>query len=220
VRCRKARKLIQELMDGALGDRRELDAHLGECTDCRQELAALQQIDAAVRDVVACDVPEEALNRLSAGVAPALAAQEAQPVGLFGVRWAAAAMAAAALLVGLGAGRWLWPRQVTVTQVKTVTEVRERIVEVEVPVVQVEERVVVKRVPVTRTEVVYRDPPERAPSALWASPGPVTLEPIRFRIDTTPVPPAPEVRQHVRPAALAGATGEEDTPTREGEDDA
>ncbi|MFQ5809017.1 MAG: anti-sigma factor family protein [Armatimonadota bacterium] len=215
MRCRKARKLIQELMDGALGDRRELDAHLGGCTACRRELAALQQIDAAVRDVVTCDVPEEALNRLSAGVLPALAAQEARPVGIFALRWAAAAMIAAALLAGLAAGRWLWPRQVTVTRVERVTEVREKIVEVEVPVVKVEERVVVKRVPVTRTEVVYRDPPERPPAALWASPGPVRLEPIRIRIDTTPAPPAPELRQQVRPAALAEKAGEEDTPSPE-----
>jgi anti-sigma factor RsiW len=195
-------------MDGTLADGRELGEHLAQCADCRAELRALQQIEAALREVVQHDVPEHALDRLSAGVMPAVAARQAQPAPGASLRWAiAGAMAVAALCVGLAAGRWLWPRELTVTRVLKVPEVQEKIVEVKVPVV--EERVVVKPVPVVKTQVVYRDREVPAAMGLWGKPvGPVKLDPIVVRLATTPTPPAPTLRQQVRPAALAGE-GEE-----------
>ncbi len=209
MKCRKARKLIQELLDGTLGDRVELDGHLGGCGECRAELAALQQIDAAVSGVVGEDIPEDALERVSAGVLPQIAERESRPVGVFAFRWAAA-LAMAALMVGLGAGRWMWPRETTVTVVEKVTVVQEKIVEVKVPVVR--ERVVVKEVPVVRTRIVYRDREPEAVSTLYASPRePVTLEPIIIRYATAPALPAATVQQNVRPAAVA-EDDEEETP--------
>ena len=203
MKCRNARKLIQELLDGTLADRAGLDGHLAECNECRAELAALQQIDAAVSGVVDRDIPEDALERVSAGVLPQIAERESRPVGVFAFRWAAAlAVTAAALIVGLGVGRWAWPREITVTVVEKVPVVQERIVEVKVPVVR--ERVVVKEVPVVRTRVVYRDREPEAASTLWASPRePVKLEPIVIRYVTAPALPTPTLQQDVRPATVA-----------------
>jgi anti-sigma factor RsiW len=208
MKCRKARKLIQELLDGTLGDRGELDEHIAACGECRAELAVLQQIDMAVSGVVGGDIPDDVLERISATVLPQIAERERRPVGLFAFRWAALAMTAAALIVGLGVGRWAWPRETTVTVVERVPVVQEKIVEVKVPVVR--ERVVVKEVPVVRTRVVYRDREPAPVTTLFASRRePVTLEPIIIRYATAPALPAPTLQQNVRPAELAEDDEEE-----------
>ena len=63
----------------------------------------------------------------------------------------------AAFALGLGMGRAVWPREMLVTKVVPRREVVEKVVEVEVPVI--EERVVIREVPVVKTRVVYRDRP-------------------------------------------------------------
>jgi len=218
VKCRKARKLMHELVDGTLPDRAELDEHLVECAECRTELRALAHVESAVRDVVECDVSEQALQRLTAGVVSALPAHQPVAPRAFGLRWmpAAAVIALAMFSAGLGVGRWLWPRETTVTRVVMVPEVREKVVEVEVPVVR--ERVVIKEVPVVKTRVVYRD--REAPPAitLWGAPSePVKLDPIVIRLSTAPALPTPTLQQEVRPAMLAGDSDEDEpSPTQSG----
>ena len=107
--------------------------------------------------MVRCAELPEAAKRATADVVPALEARQAAPVrGLAPAPVAAIALTLLAVFfIGVGAGRWLWPRQVVLTQIIKVPEVRERIVEVEVPVVT--DHVVVKRVPVIKTRIVYRD---------------------------------------------------------------
>ncbi len=156
MKCKEARRLIHELLDGADVDHAELDRHLTHCADCRAELAALTQVERAVRGAVQYNVPDEALRRATTGVLETIE-REAIPMGRVLRPVRAVAMGVAILVVfglGLATGRWVWPREVTVTQVVKVPEVREKIVKVEVPVVK--ERVVVKRVPVYKTRIVYR----------------------------------------------------------------
>jgi len=85
--------------------------------------------------------------------------------------WLRVAAAAALLLIGFGlglaTGRGLWPRQVTVTEIVRVPEVREKIVKVEVPVVV--DRPVVKHVPVVKQRTVYRPRPPTQPEPEPAS---------------------------------------------------
>lgn len=211
MKCRRARKLIHELLDGALADRAQLDRHLDECAACRAELRALEPVESAVRGVVETEVPEEALERITAGVLPALATPQPQTTRA-AHRWvvALAAAALAMFFLGLGAGRWAWRRERVVREVVRVPEVREVVkeVEVRVPVPVVEERVVVKRVPVYKTRVL---PAEDALAHSYGAgakpPAPVKLDPVVVHLGATPALPGAKLVQEARPARLAEEDG-------------
>ncbi len=217
MKCKEARRLIHELLDGADVDHAELDRHLTHCADCRAELAALTQVEAAVADAVNCEVPDEALEHATAG---ALEAIEARPTTagrvLRPVR--AVAMGVAILVVfglGLATGRWVWPREVMVTQVVEVPEVREKIVKVEVPVVK--ERVVVKRVPVYKTRIVYRERevPEVTPVAERPR-EPVKCDEILVYLPSSPIAATAQVSEEVQPAEVLDVGESDEAPPTQG----
>ena len=167
MNCRKARGLIDQLLDGTLDDRTALDEHLAHCDACRSAFARLQRVQDAVSRSVRSSPDEARLDRITAGILegarhpePHVAPAPGRP------RWAsfAAAAVVVAFALGLGMGRVVWPREMVVTKVVPKREVVEKVVEVQVPVI--EERVVVREVPVVKTRVVYRDrpaPPQPAP---------------------------------------------------------
>ena len=212
MNCKQARQLMQELLDGGVVDRATLDRHLAECIACRGELQALEQVEAAVRGTVQCNVPDEALERATFGVLEAIAPHTGP-----GFRRARAAAMAAVILVvfglGLGVGRWVWPRQVTVTQVVKVPEVHEKIVEVPV----VKERVVVKRVPIYKTKIVYRERevPEVGPVAEGQR-EPVKCNEILVYLPSSPIAATAHVSEEVQPAEVLDAGESDETPPTQG----
>ncbi|MFQ6130449.1 MAG: anti-sigma factor family protein [Armatimonadota bacterium] len=198
MRCRQARRLIHELIDGDVCGDADLDQHLAECAACRQELWALERAQDAVGAVVQRDVPDQALERIAAGVTSSVQAPGRQPIRPVW-RKLVPAFAAASLvmfLAGVGVGRWAWPRELTVTEVVTVPKVIERTVEVPV------ERVVEKEVPVFKTRYVYVER-DREGSSPEAKPPPVKLEPVVIHLNASPPPVAPKLVREVRPARLA-----------------
>jgi anti-sigma factor RsiW len=217
VNCRRARRLVQDLLDGCLANPTELDQHLATCQACRTHLARLQRLSAAVAGDVRCSPDEARLERVTAGVEGAIAAERRaqEPTGR-GRPWRA--LVAAAMLgvfaLGLLAGRMVWPRETVVTQVQRVVQTKLVHDRVEVPVIR--ERVVRKivRVPVVRTRLVIRYlPPPALPAgagganlalgfgASLASPEP---EPIRVYLPAPAQPAQIEYSESVRLAALAG----------------
>jgi hypothetical protein len=145
---------MEAILNGDESHRRDLEAHLDACPECRARWQELTQLDDALRLVCNTDLDagdrERAIAGVLRGIGPPRTA--ARPAA-HALCWAAVAVPL--LLVGFGsglcAGRTLWPRQ----EVVRVPQWRERVVTVKVPFV--EERVVVKRVPVLRTRVVYRE---------------------------------------------------------------
>ena len=193
----QARELMHEALDGSADAREALAAHLAECDDCAAEFAAMERLQAAVGETVACDPPEDRLERASV----AAMALTDEPRGR---RWAALAMAAAVLLafgIGLLAGREAWPREVV--RIERVPQAVERIVEREVEVPVVEERVVVREVPVYRERVVYRDRPVEAAEETPAAPREPVMPEIReVRIVAKPMPITITRTEEVAPAPI------------------
>ena len=217
MRCRKAHKLLQELLDGCLTERAGLDRHLGECVGCRAYLARLQRVSEAVQDEVRCTIDDASLERLTARVQTAVAAERVASAPTVRVRtWRA--LAAAALLMavfgsGALAGRTLWPRETVARSAESVGETTIRVVEkrVEVPVER--ERVVerIVRVPAVRSRVVIRYLPQRAgptrvpTPALASAPGAIAPKPhtVMLSLPTPGTPPQIEYSESVRLATLA-----------------
>lgn len=217
MNCKQARRLIHELLDGADFDRTQLDHHLAQCPACRAELQALQQIQAGVADAVQCQVSEELLDRATARVLPTLAAGQRPTAPAARIVRAMAAAGLVLLVFGLGlsGGRWAWPREVTVTQVVKVPEVREKIVKVEVPVVK--ERVVVKRVLVYKTKIVYREVEKPSPVAETDNePAPIEPEQFVMAPESEPIMTATMIFQETRPARLASEVEPEEAPATQG----
>jgi len=149
--CREARRLMDDLLDGALMDSEALDEHAAACEGCREELGRLRALDAAVAASVVHTPEEHELARMTAGVLDEIEVRP--PVALWPK---VAALAAAAVVIfcgGLWAGRAAWPTERVVERVVEVPTVVEKLV----PVTVVEEREVVREVPVVQTRVVYRD---------------------------------------------------------------
>jgi anti-sigma factor RsiW len=189
VNCRRARRLMHELLDGNLTDREALDTHLAECEACRAEMSRLRDAHAAVAATVACPTGEPDFEREMAGIWQAIddrSGRAARPRRL----WPIPVCAAAAVLLfclGLWAGRAAWPREVTLTRIVAKPEIVEKTVEVPVEVTVVKERIVIKRVPVVKTRVVYRDRAvPTAPPLPAVAPGPVKAEEVVVRLDATP----------------------------------
>jgi hypothetical protein len=165
VNCNRYRRLMHEMLDGSREMAAELEGHLAECPRCRAVWAQLQTLDAALREEGCPPLdPErreqslsEAMGRIRLLPAPVA------PAYLWAGRLAKAAVLVAVFGLGLLAGRALWPREVAVTRIIRVPQVRERVVRVEVPVV--EERVVVKRVPVPRRRARRATAPQPAAPA-------------------------------------------------------
>ena len=107
MRCEAARPLLESYFDGEL-DRAEVDeieTHLSSCAACRAELAALEQLRAALRAVPRRHAPADLRQRLAqAGDLPRL---DAATRGAHRAGWWAMA---ASLLLGLvlGAGFMGW----------------------------------------------------------------------------------------------------------------
>jgi anti-sigma factor RsiW len=183
VNCRKARGLIDQLLDGALDDRTALDEHLAHCDACRSELARLQRVQDIVSRAVSASPDDARLEQLTAGILGAVGERKARaPAGARRLRWApfVAAAVVAAFAVGLGMGRMLWPTEVVMTKLVPKREVVQKVVEVEVPVVK--ERVVVREVPVVRTRVVYRDRPA-VPALTVEATGELAVPPAPVKAD-------------------------------------
>ena len=154
MNCKQARRLMQQLLDGDEIGRAPLEDHLAECPSCRAEFHALAEMQTAVGRAVKCDVPSGALQRATEGALQVIRYHDSAAHA--GRRWLAVGVAAgvlAAFGLGLVSGRSMWPQEIV--QVRTVPQVVEKIVRVEVPVI--EERMVVKRIPVVRTRIVYRE---------------------------------------------------------------
>ena len=213
MNCREARNLMDEVLDGNPIHQTRLEAHLAECERCRDQWVMLRRTQEALAECVRRPVEPSALERLTTDVLAEVGAQQTgTPAAAGGRRWVAFAMAASLLLAfatGVGAGRTIWPRAVTVTKVVTQHEVVERSVEVPVPVVK--EQVVVKRVPVLTTRVVYRDRP--APRE-----GAAESEILRASREMRRAAPPPEVeliavhpvvRREFQPAAVIDEGGSE-----------
>ncbi len=203
MNCKQARRLMQEIADGTLGDHGEFDRHIAQCPGCRLEWQALQRIEGAVANIARCKPPAERLERATVGVLQTIERQRPRSLArLSRLGWAAAAaLLIATFAMGLYAGRTVWPREVIVK----VPEVHEKIVEVEVPVVK--ERVVVKRVPVYKTRIVYRDREVEKPIpvvAATASPEPVKLDEVISYVVSNPVPPAVQVNEEIKPTTVIG----------------
>lgn len=86
MKCRKAQRFINELLDGELRekDRQELQAHLEKCARCRElheELASMKEkIVPAGQVEPSARVWENLRNRLQAEIIPQLQAEAAGPV--------------------------------------------------------------------------------------------------------------------------------------------
>ena len=206
MNCKQARRLMQEIADGTLGDHTELDQHIAQCPRCRLEWQALQRIEGAVASIARCEPPAERLERATVGALRTIERQRPRAsAGLSRLGWAAAAaLLIAVFAIGLYAGRTVWPREVIVTETVNVPEVRKEIVEVEVPVIK--EKLVVKRVPVVRTRIVYRDREVAKPVPVVTpaeTPAPLTRHQFVIQPETEPFMTAVTVFQETRPARLA-----------------
>ncbi len=213
MNCRRARRLMHELLDGSVTDREALDTHLAECDACRAEMSRLREAHDAVAATVACPTGEPDFEREMAAIWQAIDARgERAERARHGRLWLVPACAAAAVLLfclGLWTGREAWPREVTVTRVVTRPEIVER--RVEVPVVK--ERVVVERVPVVKTRVVYRDRvvPAAQPQP-HAPPEPVKAEEVVVRLDATPSPATSLVSHEIHSVTAVDQTSPSSRP--------
>jgi len=72
VRCAQAREKLTEYQLGMLGDAAtgEVERHLAECAQCREELAALERLDALVSPAEQYTAPEGMWHGVRAGMKP------------------------------------------------------------------------------------------------------------------------------------------------------
>jgi anti-sigma factor RsiW len=178
--CDRCREAMHEILDGDDLRRAELERHLAHCAECARIWRQLQRLDEVVRADGCAGLPAARREHVI-HTAMARIAEERNSRSIVLTAWLRIAAAAALLLIGFGlglaAGRGLWPRQVTVTEIVRVPEVREKIVRVEVPVVV--DRPVVKHVPVVKQRTVYRPRPPDQPEPKDAP-------------EPQPAPPAPK----------------------------
>ena len=218
--CEKWRETMSAYADGECGwlEGKAVAKHLRQCAACRQWLEHIhvdQQLFTQVATQRQTDISASVMEKLGEMSARP---HQVMPIRAPSMRWRVLAGAAVLLMVfgvGLSVGRWAWPREVTVTQVVKVPQVREKIVKVEVPVVQ--EKVVVKRVPVVRTRIVYRERenPQTQPAA-ESKPQPVKLDEVVTRLASKPVPPGAEVREEVRPVEVVREADAAEMPPLQG----
>jgi hypothetical protein len=204
VDCRHAQRLMNEALDGEPMPS-ALAEHIAGCPACRAESRALEATQRLVAEALDCPAPAAALDRLTAVTLAAAAARPVRPRRLMP---ALGGLAVAAIFcLGLLAGRWAFPREV-VTERIVQAPAQERVVRVEVPVVQerivVRERVVTREVPVVRTRVVYRD----RPGGMFVSLPPRKAEPLPMvHIQLPPMTavfPETRVTSVSRPARAVG----------------
>ena len=115
MRCRKARIMLGESVDGDLDPRRAalLEKHLAACEDCRDLLADLRVLVDEARKIETPPAPDRAWSRIRAGLREAEAPRARAERSFFGRPRLAPALAALALLavaaggvfVGLRLGR-------------------------------------------------------------------------------------------------------------------
>ena len=226
LNCRRAERLIGEL---SLAELRspppELAEHVAGCGGCArrlqeqvrlvQMLAAMpeRQLSEAAWDRVAGGIH---FGALAAGLAGARVVRE--PGGALSAVLApltrrrlagTLAYAALAAAIGIALGSWLCPRTRTVTVVRTVPEVRDRVVRVQVPV-EVPVQVPVETVRwKTRTVYVGARRPQAAPQptvSLRTSYHRVDIAPVKEEVRTwiagdTVTAPGPPVRDETSPPA-------------------
>lgn len=103
MKCHTAETKLSEYVDDALGqeERRALESHLAECSECRRELAALQRTAEAIRALPRHAAPSGFASRLMERVRAEDAAHASAPrmISL----WPRLAAAAAVLLIVAGA---------------------------------------------------------------------------------------------------------------------
>jgi hypothetical protein len=226
LNCRRAERLIGEL---SLAELRspppELAEHVAGCGGCArrlqeqvrlvQMLAAMpeRRLSEAAWDRVAGGIH---FGALAAGLAGARVVRE--PGGALSTVLAplarrrlagTLAYAALAAAIGIALGSWLCPRTRTVTVVRTVPEVRDRVVRVQVPV-EVPVQVPVETVRwKTRTVYVGARRPQAAPQptvSLRTSYHRVDIAPVKEEVRTwiagdTVTAPGPPVRDETSPPA-------------------
>jgi anti-sigma factor RsiW len=162
MNCDRWREAMHEILDGDDLRRAELERHLAHCAECARIWRQLQRLDGVLTADGCAELPAARREHVIYAAMARIAAERNSRSKVLGP-WLRIAAAGALLLIGFGlglaAGRGLWPRQVTVTEIVRVPEVREKIVKVEVPVVV--DRPVVRHVPVVKQRTVYR--PRAAP---------------------------------------------------------
>ena len=212
--------MMDEVLDGTLEDRGELEQHLAGCEACRRELDGLRGVQEAVARSRACQVDGVRLQRASQRVLEAIGAaprHHRAPSRRRGWVLAACVGVAVGFCAGLSAGRSIWPREITSTKAVARPRAVERTLKVEVPVIS--ERVVVKRAPVVKTRVVYRDRGVRVESArrevdaqgkVGEPAGPVKANEVVVSFDVGPIPAHAVTSRQVRPAAAIGEGAEDD----------
>ena len=217
MNCKEARGLMQEILDGAEVCDAEFEHHLAACTRCRVEWRQVQRLERAVRADTRCAVPAARREQAIVAILQQIEAQPTRNVVWRGwPRWLmAAAVIIVAFSLGLGAGRTVWPREVIVSQTVLVSDVREKIVEVERPVIK--ERVVVKRVPVIKERIVYlhRDAPEITAVAEEQQ-QPVKCDEILVYLPSSPIAATAHVSEEVQPAEVLDAGESDETPSTQG----
>lgn len=206
MNCRRARRLMHEVLDGDLTQRPALDEHLGECRPCRTQWARLQRVQDVLAQTAGRPLEPVRLQRLTRASLAQIGAPGPEGGIVSGVpawmRFACAGAVMLAFAVGLVIGRSAWPTEVVVTRTVPGPEIVGKTVRVQVPVV--EERVVVKPVPVVKTRVVYRDRPTPTAGITDSSalaggygarelPGPGEVEVVSVQ---------PVLRREIEPAAV------------------
>ncbi len=102
--CTKLETWIALYVENDLPERkvRRLEAHLGDCSACRELAASLRESQAAVKDLRAEPVESAVLERIRGGVLEKIAAQESRPARPCGWAWRLALAAAVIAAIGLG----------------------------------------------------------------------------------------------------------------------
>lgn len=113
--CTETRELMSAYFDGELSQElaTDVDAHVGECPTCAQEITSFQQLSAMTREVTTPPPPDTIWAELEAQLADD-APQPAAVRGRFTGRWrvvAVVASLAATVLLGAFLGYQLWGPQ-------------------------------------------------------------------------------------------------------------
>lgn len=101
--CDEMRDRLSPYLEGELGEseRKALEAHLGECTDCAALLTVLREGVASLRAMPEADPPAHLARRIQEAVAQK-AAERSRPRTAWGWTWMPAFAAAASFLVMIG----------------------------------------------------------------------------------------------------------------------
>lgn len=101
--CDEMRDRLSPYLEGELGDseRKELEAHLGECADCAALLAVLRESVASLRAMPEADPPASLARKIQQAVSEK-AAEQSRPRTAWGWTWMPAFAAAASFLVMIG----------------------------------------------------------------------------------------------------------------------